>query len=200
MVNNIATNIAIRFNEKKYKTLLLTGHNFHYWCNILNTENLYDGILEKTLVQHKKYSNFYISSYSKKYDGTYDSDFSEYDFIKILPILDYFRRKFDYILVNLNVVFQGSFSISISKEADINIIVTQPQAAAVRDADKTIGDLQNAGVKNLKYIVNFLSDPEEDLTLKDVNELLDTDTVEYIGVVPSKCKKNFFLTLDKFGN
>ena len=68
--------------------------------------------------------------------------------------------------------------------ADWAIVVTMPEIAAVRDADKIIGKLQSEN-KNIKLVVNRIR-PQmvKDGTMLDMTSIDDILSVDCIGQIP----------------
>jgi septum site-determining protein MinD len=73
-------------------------------------------------------------------------------------------------------------AIAAAQEA---LIVTTPEIAAVRDADRVVGLLEAQGIKRIHLIVNRLKpgmvQAEQMMSVQDVQELL---AIPLIGVVP----------------
>ncbi len=93
-------------------------------------------------------------------------------------------KSYDYILVDSPAGIEMGFrnAIAAAQEA---VIVTTPEVAAVRDADRVVGLLEAHGIKNIQLIVNRLR-PEmiqlnEMMSVEDVLEIL---AVPLIGIVP----------------
>jgi septum site-determining protein MinD len=93
-------------------------------------------------------------------------------------------KAYDYILVDCPAGIEMGFrnAISAAQEA---LIVTTPEIAAVRDADRVIGLLEAEGVSNINLIVNRLRvgmvQSNKMMNVEDVLELL---AIPLIGVVP----------------
>jgi septum site-determining protein MinD len=93
-------------------------------------------------------------------------------------------KGYDYILIDCPAGIELGFrnAISAAKEA---LIVTTPEVAAVRDADRVIGLLEAEGVNKINLIVNrvkpWMVEENKMMSVEDVLELLG---VPLIGVVP----------------
>ena len=92
--------------------------------------------------------------------------------------------KYDYVLVDSPAGIEQGFqnAISAAKEA---LIVTTPEIAAVRDADRVVGLLEANGVKRIHLIVNRLRpamvQANDMMSVQDVQEIL---AIPLIGVIP----------------
>ena len=93
-------------------------------------------------------------------------------------------KGYDYIIIDCPAGIETGFrnAICAAKEA---LIVTTPEVAAVRDADRVIGLLEAEGVTNISLIVNRVKprmvEESKMMSVEDVLELLG---VPLIGVVP----------------
>ena len=92
--------------------------------------------------------------------------------------------KYDYILIDCPAGIERGFqnAIAAAKEA---IIVTTPEIAAVRDADRVIGLLEANSVKRINLVVNRIRPQmvkaDEMMSVEDVSEIL---AIRLIGIVP----------------
>ena len=93
-------------------------------------------------------------------------------------------KGYDYILIDCPAGIELGFrnAICAAKEA---LIVTTPEVAAVRDADRVIGLLEAEGISKINLIVNrvkpLMIEENKMMSVEDVLELLG---VPLIGVVP----------------
>jgi septum site-determining protein MinD len=93
-------------------------------------------------------------------------------------------QKYEYILIDCPAGIENGFknATAPAKEA---LIVTTPEIAAVRDADRVVGLLEAQGVKRINLIVNRIRPAmvraNDMMSVQDVQELL---AVPLIGVVP----------------
>jgi septum site-determining protein MinD len=92
--------------------------------------------------------------------------------------------KYDYIVIDSPAGIEMGFrnAIAAAQEA---LIVTTPEIAAVRDADRVVGLLEAQGIKRIHLIVNRLKpamvQAEQMMSVQDVQELL---AIPLIGVIP----------------
>ncbi len=93
-------------------------------------------------------------------------------------------KGYDYILIDCPAGIELGFRNAISA-ANEALIVTTPEVAAVRDADRVIGLLEAEGVNKISLIVNrvkpLMVEENKMMSVEDVLELLG---VPLIGVVP----------------
>ena len=94
------------------------------------------------------------------------------------------KESFDYILIDCPAGIEQGFKNAIVA-ADEAIVVTTPEVSATRDADRIIGLLEAAGIKNPKIVVNRLRiDMVKEKNMLSVEDILDILAVKLLGVVP----------------
>jgi len=99
-------------------------------------------------------------------------------------LVDSLKDSFDYIFIDCPAGIEMGFQNAIAPAQEA-LIVTTPEIAAVRDADRVVGLLEANDIKKQNLIVNRLKPAmvQEDLmmSVKDVQEIL---AIPLIGVVP----------------
>lgn len=93
-------------------------------------------------------------------------------------------KVYDYILVDCPAGIEMGFKNAIAAASEA-LIVTTPEIAAVRDADRVVGLLEANSIKNIRLIVNRLRPAmvyaNQMMSVEDVQELL---AIPLIGVIP----------------
>lgn len=93
-------------------------------------------------------------------------------------------KVYDYVVIDCPAGIEMGFRNAIVA-AEEALIVTTPEIAAVRDADRVVGLLEAQGVKRLHLILNRLRptmvQANDMMSVQDVQELL---AIPLIGVVP----------------
>jgi septum site-determining protein MinD len=91
---------------------------------------------------------------------------------------------YDYIVIDSPAGIEMGFKNAIAAAQEA-LIVTTPEIAAVRDADRVIGLLEAQGVKQIQLIVNRLRPAmvqvNDMMSVQDVQEIL---AIPLIGIVP----------------
>ena len=93
-------------------------------------------------------------------------------------------EKFDYVIIDSPAGIEMGFqnAIAAAKEA---LIVTTPEIAAVRDADRVVGLLEAHSLKRIHLIINRLKprmvQADQMMSVQDVQEIL---AIPLIGVIP----------------
>ncbi|ERN41631.1 septum site-determining protein MinD [Rubidibacter lacunae KORDI 51-2] len=90
----------------------------------------------------------------------------------------------DYVLIDCPAGIESGFQNAIAAASEA-LIVTTPEVAAVRDADRVVGLLEANSIKTIRLIVNRVR-PEmvqvnEMMSVEDIHEIL---AVEPIGIIP----------------
>lgn len=93
-------------------------------------------------------------------------------------------QQFDYILIDSPAGIEMGFQNAIAAASEA-LIVTTPEIAAVRDADRVIGLLEANSVKRIHLIVNRIKPAmvraNDMMSVQDVQEIL---AIPLIGVIP----------------
>lgn len=93
-------------------------------------------------------------------------------------------KMYDYVLIDSPAGIEMGFRNAIAGAQEA-LIVTTPEIAAVRDADRVIGMLETNNVKRMQLIVNRIRpkmvQANEMMSVQDVQEIL---AIPLIGIVP----------------
>jgi len=99
-------------------------------------------------------------------------------------LLKILAKSYDYIIVDSPAGIETGFRNAIAA-AEEALIVTTPEIASVRDADRVIGLLEAHSIKRIHLIVNRLKpamvQADQMMSVSDVQEIL---AIPLIGVVP----------------
>ncbi len=93
-------------------------------------------------------------------------------------------KVYNYVIVDCPAGIEQGFQNAIAAAQEA-IIVTTPEIAAVRDADRVIGLLEAQGIKRIHLIINRLRpamvEDNNMMSVQDVQEIL---AIPLIGVIP----------------
>jgi septum site-determining protein MinD len=134
--------------------------------------------LEKALVKDRRTKELYLLAASQKNNK---SDIQPEQMKKICLEL---KETHDYVLVDSPAGIEGGFQ-NAAAGADEALIVTTPEVASVRDADRIIGLLQNMSINDMNLIINRLS--PEMVKAGDMmapTDVIDILSIDLIGVIP----------------
>jgi septum site-determining protein MinD len=136
--------------------------------------------LRQALVHDKRLSELFLLPAAQTRDK---SAVSPDDMVRICGEL---KEQYDYVLIDSPAGIEQGFRYAVAP-ADEVLIVTNPEVAAVRDADRVVGLIEAEEKGPARLIVNRLR-PEmvrrgEMLDIADVIELL---AIDLIGIVPEE--------------
>lgn len=134
--------------------------------------------LEQALVKDKRRSNLVLLPAAQ--NRTKDS----VNPAQMRQLIAAIARVYDYVLVDSPAGIEMGFQNAISAAQEA-LIVTTPEIAAVRDADRVIGLLEANNIKRVSLIINRIRpkmvEVNDMMSVEDVQEIL---AVPLIGVVP----------------
>jgi septum site-determining protein MinD len=91
---------------------------------------------------------------------------------------------FDYVIVDCPAGIEMGFQNAIAA-AEEALIVTTPEIAAVRDADRVIGLLEANSIRKIRLIVNRIRpnmvEANDMMSVQDVQEIL---AIPLLGIIP----------------
>ncbi len=94
------------------------------------------------------------------------------------------RQEFDYILVDCPAGIEQGFKNAIAG-ADAAIVVATPEVSSVRDADRIVGLLEAAGLKDTQLIINRIRPKMVKRgDMMDIDDIIDILAIQLLGVVP----------------
>lgn len=134
--------------------------------------------LRQALIKDKRFDNLYLLPAAQ----TRDKDAVSPDQMKRL--CEELKKEFDYILIDCPAGIEQGFKNAISG-ADWAVIVTTPEVSAVRDADRIIGLLEAAEIRNPKLVINRIKlNLVAQKDMMDINDMIDILAIGLLGVVP----------------
>lgn len=78
---------------------------------------------------------------------------SQFEQKKVEELWGKLKKRFDYCIIDSPAGLEGGFAYALSG-ADSAIIVTVPETAALRDADRVISVLEDSGIDDIKLVIN----------------------------------------------
>jgi septum site-determining protein MinD len=134
--------------------------------------------LEQALVKDKRQPNLVLLPAAQ--NRTKDAVTPD----QMKQLVNTLAKAFEYVIIDSPAGIEMGFQNATAAATEA-LIVTTPEIAAVRDADRVVGLLEANGIKKLNLIVNRLRPAmvQEDMmmSVKDVQEIL---AIPLIGVVP----------------
>ena len=134
--------------------------------------------IKQALIKDKRYNNLYLLPSAQTRDKT--SVTPE----QMKKLTDELREEFDFVLLDCPAGIEQGFKNAIAG-ADRALVVTTPEVAAIRDADRIIGLLEANEVKRTDLIVNRLRmDMVKRGDMMSTDDVVDILAINLIGVVP----------------
>lgn len=134
--------------------------------------------IKQALIKDKRYDKLFLLPSAQTRDKT--SVTPE----QMKKLTDELREEFDYVLLDCPAGIEQGFKNAIAG-ADRALVVTTPEVAAIRDADRIIGLLEANEVKRTDLIVNRLRmDMVKRGDMMSTDDVVDILAINLIGVVP----------------
>jgi septum site-determining protein MinD len=134
--------------------------------------------LEQALIKDKRFEHLYLLPASQTKDKSALSP------EEVRKIIDELKQKFDYVVIDCPAGIEQGFKIAIAG-AEKAIVVTTPENAAVRDADRVIGLLEGAKIHGPKLVINRIKPHMvRHGDMLDIDEIVAVLAIDLIGVVP----------------
>lgn len=134
--------------------------------------------LKQALIKDKRYNNLFLLPSAQTRDKTSVSP------EQMKKLTDELREEFDYIILDCPAGIEQGFKNAIAG-ADRALVVTTPEVAAIRDADRIIGLLEANSIGRTDLIVNRLRmDMVRRGDMMSTDDVVDILAITLIGVVP----------------
>ena len=134
--------------------------------------------LKQALIRDKRYPGLFLLPSAQTRDKTSVSP------EQMKKLIDQMRDDFDYIILDCPAGIEQGFQNAVVA-ADRALIVTTPEVASIRDADRIIGLLEAHQIKKMDLIVNRMRFDMirfgEMMSLEDIMDIL---SIDIIGAVP----------------
>lgn len=133
--------------------------------------------LDEALIKDGRYENLYFIASPQTRDASGISDNAVKELWKKLS------QRFEYCIIDAPAGIEGGFKYSMLG-ADEAIIVTVPETAALRDADRVITVLEEQGIENIRLIINKVRpDMIERGIMMNVDNCIDILQIPVLGIV-----------------
>ena len=134
--------------------------------------------VDQALVKDKRFDELYLLPAAQTKDKHAVTPESVREIILDL------KKKFEYIIIDCPAGIEQGFKNAIAG-ADKAIVVTTPENAAVRDADRIIGLLEGENLHGPKLIINRIRPSMvKKGEMLDIDEICSILAIDLIGVVP----------------
>ncbi len=134
--------------------------------------------VRQALIKDKRYDGLFLLPAAQ----TKDKDSVNQE--QMIQLCNELKEDYDYVIVDCPAGIEQGFKNAIAG-ADRAIVVTTPEISAVRDADRIIGLLEAAELRNPRLIVNRLRvDMVKRGDMMNIEDITDILAIDLIGVVP----------------
>ncbi|WP_217558194.1 septum site-determining protein MinD [Paenibacillus sp. GbtcB18] len=134
--------------------------------------------LPQALIKDKRFEELYLLPAAQTKDKHAVSPESVKDIVLEL------KKDFDFVIIDCPAGIEQGFRNAVAG-ADKAIVVTTPENAAVRDADRIIGLLENEKIHAPKLIINRI---RQNMVKKgemlDIDEICSVLAIDLLGIVP----------------
>jgi len=134
--------------------------------------------LRQALIRDRRFETLYLLPAAQTKDKTAVNP------EQMKALCEEIKKECDYLLVDCPAGIEQGFKNAIAG-ADRAIVVTTPEVAAVRDADRIIGLLEASEIRNPLLIINRIR-PKMVRTgdMLDVDDVIEHLAIELLGIVP----------------
>ena len=134
--------------------------------------------LNQALIRDRRFEGMYLLPAAQTRDKTAVSPH------QMKKLTDDLRQEFDYILIDCPAGIERGFKNAIAG-ADQAVVVATPEVSSIRDADRIIGLLESAGLKDSRLIINRMRPQMVNVgDMMDIDDITDILAIDLLGVVP----------------
>lgn len=134
--------------------------------------------LRQALIKDKRFDELFLLPAAQTRDKSAVNE------EQMRALTDKLKEEFDYIVIDCPAGIEQGFKNAIAG-ADRAIVVTTAEISSIRDADRIIGLLESAEIKNPELVINRLRPHMVKRgEMMDVEDIVDLLSIELIGVVP----------------
>lgn len=134
--------------------------------------------LEQALIRDKRFDHLALLPASQTKDKHALSP------ERVKEIVDELKQSHDFVIIDCPAGIEHGFKVAVAG-ADHAIVVTTPEHAAVRDADRVIGLLEAAELKSPKLVVNRIRPHMvKHGDMLDIDEIVQVLSIDLLGIVP----------------
>ncbi|RKD27973.1 septum site-determining protein MinD [Caminicella sporogenes DSM 14501] len=134
--------------------------------------------LKQALIRDKRFDDLYLLPAAQTKDKTAVSP------EQMQKLCGDLKEIYDFVLVDCPAGIEQGFKNAIAG-ADKAIVVTTPEISAVRDADRIIGLLEAAELRDPKLIINRIRiDMVKKGDMMNIEDMTDILAIDLLGVVP----------------
>ena len=134
--------------------------------------------LRQALIKDKRFEELFLLPAAQTRDKSAVNE------AQMKDLTDKLREEFDYILIDCPAGIEQGFKNAIAG-ANRAIVVSTAEISSIRDADRIIGLLESAEIKNPELVINRLRpNMVKRGEMMDVEDIVDLLSIDLIGVIP----------------
>ena len=134
--------------------------------------------VKQALIRDKRHSSLYLMPCAQTRDK------SSVNPEQMVKLIRHLRDIFDFILLDCPAGIEQGFQNAVAG-ADRAIVVSTAEISSIRDADRIIGLLEAAEIKNPELVINRIRpNMVRKGEMMDVNDIVDLLSIDLLGVVP----------------
>ena len=134
--------------------------------------------LRQSLIKDKRFEELFLLPAAQTRDKSAVNE------EQMKELTDKLREEFDYILIDCPAGIEQGFKNAIAG-ANRAIVVSTAEISSIRDADRIIGLLESAEIKNPELVINRLRpNMVKRGEMMDVEDIVDLLSIDLIGVIP----------------
>ena len=111
-------------------------------------------------------------------------DPEDMDPLELKQLLVEAKGQFDFVLLDGPAGIGPGMRL-VAEAADRNVVVTLPDPASIRSADRCAQELEKMGAKNCRLVVNRLYNDLLKATGKTIDDIMDEVGLPLLGIVPT---------------
>jgi septum site-determining protein MinD len=134
--------------------------------------------LEQALIKDKRFESLSVLPASQTKDKTaLQPD-------RVRQIVTELKQSFVYVIIDCPAGIEHGFRVAVAG-ADQAIVVTTPETASVRDADRVIGLLETENLRSPKLVINRIRPKMvKSGDMLDIDEIVQVLAIDLLGAVP----------------
>lgn len=134
--------------------------------------------LNQALIKDKRFAELYLLPAAQ----TKDKNAVTPDAVR--KIVLELKQEFEYVIIDCPAGIEQGYKNAVAG-ADKAIVVTTPENAAVRDADRIIGLLEHDGIRSPKLVINRIRPTMmKKGDMLDIDEVCQVLAIDLLGIVP----------------
>ncbi|MDD3653840.1 MAG: septum site-determining protein MinD [Desulfotomaculaceae bacterium] len=134
--------------------------------------------LRQALIRDKRFEGLHLLPAAQTKDKTAVNP------EQMLKLSAELKKEFDYIIIDCPAGIEQGFRNAIAG-AEKAIVVTTPEVSAVRDADRIIGLLEAADLREPKLIINRIRPKMvRQGDMMSIDDIIDILAVDLLGIIP----------------